>query len=196
MFKFEENGDSLNGTFKYISSKEANWQEIIKVTASSNSEDSWHTVTQPANFYSFTTQFRGDAQYIMYSLSKNIAINISSYSLRSSANPTNTIYHLKSWNLLGSNDCKHWRIIDEKKESSLMNQQFVLKNIKVQYSGVFRCFKLEQTGPGFTSEYGFGLNAFELFGTLYNKYIDPKCTFSQKHYSCNYLLLLILLVSN
>ena len=82
MFKFEANGDSLDGVFKYITSKEANWQEIIKVTASSFSPDSWHTVTYPAGVSSFVTNFRENPQYIMYSLRKNIAINISSYSMR------------------------------------------------------------------------------------------------------------------
>jgi hypothetical protein len=181
MFMFDPTDDPLSGVFSYIVSKESNWKDIIETTASSNSEISWHTVSKPSNVYSFTTELRGGPQNIKYSLGKSLALNITSYTMRNSANPPNGIAHLKSWDFLGSVDNRGWMVLDRNVNSSLMNGNYIVKNIKVQTSGIFRYFKLVQTGPGFTSEFGFYLNKIELFGTLYNHYSFNTCNQQNKY---------------
>ena len=172
--EFPESAGILNGTLRYFQRENTtNYNAIAKASSILKGRDPM-SLLQDTDHSSFITETSStQKQYVTIELKHSI-ISITSYSIRSPAHLANDYPHLKSWRFLGSIDKHTWDLLDEHNDTDVLNSPMSIHNFNcsLSYKGLYRFFRVQQTGVGFTGSYGFGINCFELFGTLYlSKYV-------------------------
>lgn len=97
--------------------------------------------------------FSGDSQYLANSPNdawvcfdfKDYSVNLSKYSIRSYKDGPNR-YHLKNWVIETSNDGEHWEVIDDRKNCSTLNGNYLVGTFDVKPNCFSRYIRLRQTG--------------------------------------------------
>ena len=182
--EFPESGGILNGTLRYFQRKNTTYFNAISKASSILEERDPLNFLQDTDKSSFITEtFEAEKQWVTIELKHSI-IAITSYSIRSAAHPVNDYPHLRSWRFLGSIDKNKWDLLDEQNNTDVLNGYTYCYNFNcsLNYKGLYRFFKVQQTDVGFTGVYGFGINCFELFGTLYPSNYVPlfkHCSFQR-----------------
>lgn len=76
---------------------------------------------------------------------KNYSVNLSKYSIRSYKDGPNQ-YHLKNWVIETSKDGEHWEVIDDRKNCSTLNGNYLVGTFDVKPNCFSRYIRLRQTG--------------------------------------------------
>lgn len=167
---YEENRE-FHGIIDYLrnNSKEDIYN-IIDITSSSirNSNEA----LSPRNAILFddkTKDFISDDledSWICFDF-KDHSVIPKSYTIRS-YNRSPSLHHPKSWVIEGSNDKENWVIIDEQRESGVLNRRdqihtFVIKN---QNSKDFRYLRMRQTTLNWVGNHQLCMGSIEFYGTL------------------------------
>ena len=75
-----------------------------------------------------------------------------------------------SWMLEGSMDNLTWTTLHSKYDSTDLNYAGAIKRYQVDVNGVFKYFKVSQTGPNSGRNHLLHLQRFDLFGSLCNEH--------------------------
>lgn len=103
-------------------------------------------------------------QWIMVDFNEQ-KICLTEYSIRSEGSSPGW-YHLKNWNVEGSNDNENWIILDSHENNSDLNSNNAIKTFFVQNREFFRYIRLKQIGINHRKTNHLCMSAIELFGIL------------------------------
>ena len=108
---------------------------------------------------------------------KHSLLSLSSYTFRSVYHEKDFYAHLRNWDIYGSIDGCEWELIDRRIDCSDINEFYVTADFEcnIKKDGVYRFFKIQQTGVGFSNGYGFGIRRIDLYGILHETDYVPKC---------------------
>lgn len=195
--EFSESTDIFDGVFRHFQN-ETSTSRNVQVKTSSCFEGRYPMKIFLKNSdSSFLTKTSTDTkQWLSFELKHHI-LSITSYSIKTPDHNKNEYPHLKSWRFLGSIDKAKWDVLDEQTNTDVLNIYATTRNFNcsLNYKGLYRFFKIQQTGLGFSNEYGFGINLFELFGTLYKVNHVPvfnNCTCKRKTVSLLWMMLFVI----
>ena len=95
-------------------------------------------------------------------------INITSYTLRSSQNGTNSCYHAKSWRIVGSNDRENWEVVDQQVNNSSLNGKYKQCRFECSRSDkYYRYIRYIQDDSWYLQrEHNIYLTCVEFFGSI------------------------------
>ena len=196
---FDISNGELNGVFKYYNTF-SNFDNNATAKASSlmDGRKVINAIKENNDVSFITDEYNSQTpQWASFELKKAI-LSITSYTIRSPVHDYNDWPHLRNWNLLGSIDGHKWDILDIQENSTELNGYITHNfNCSYNYGKLHRFFKIQQTGIGFTGRYGFGINRFELFGTLYEVGYVPKYRVSackRNSFIINSLLVIYLII--
>ena len=176
MLVFSPEYGEFNGSFNYFLTSFENHMDYLYAKASTNTETAQNAIYHPPEKNSYSSVVGSEPQSITFGYKYGYALYITSYTLRSSGAVSNSNGHLRSWNLLGSLDGVSWDVIDSQTNFELLNGALLYVNIPCK-ENLYKHFRINQTGVGFGSRYGFSLNKIDFFGILVSNY-RPKI------YSC------------
>ena len=164
--------DAFDGIINYLIKKSNNnIKDLIDITASSMIDNS--KTYSPYNVCLFDDNekyFESEDQsnsWICFDF-KDHKIIPSSYIIKSSKNQNNN--YPKTWILEGSNDKTNWKVLDEQKDCSHLNGQYLVHTFDIQAKVTlpFRYIRMKQTGPNWQENkyHYFVLGSMEFYGNL------------------------------
>ena len=184
---FPQNGPN-NGIVSLFIQNVPNYNDIIKVTSSTNQERAQSVLNPIDGDHSWGGVGEGE-QFIQFEFSESF-IDVVSYSITSTINDQGESYlHLKGWDFLGSRNGFDWYTLDTVRDSDELNCMTCTKYFECDHKGVYKFFKIVQKQLRDSKYNGFGIRKFEIFGTLYD---DPKiipikyCSQNVRHIKINY----------
>jgi hypothetical protein len=125
--------ESLDGIIACLTRKHCGHimdRDVISITASGVGDSQSHPLRNLADFENqtdFYTEVNPNS-WICYDF-KNMRINLTSYSIRTRRDCNG--YHLRSWILEGSIDCKSWIELDRHENDSSLNGQGAIATFKI-----------------------------------------------------------------
>ena len=198
---FPESNGIINGIMNYFQSENTTNYNVKVKTSSVQSDRKPINIVLQNNEASFITETSKNIKQNIIIELKHSILSTTSYTIRTASHHPDEYPHLRSWQFFGSIDKQKWELLDEHNDSQILNGQLLSINLNcsLNYKHLYRFYKIQQTGVGFTGVYGFGINYFDLFGTLYpSKYVPfyKFCTnrHMSKHTSNNLLLIILILI--
>lgn len=157
--------NEFDGLMNYLR-KNSNIKDEISITNSSygGGKDPFDLVKYEDKKCYYETSSNDSNSWICFEF-KNHKIIPSSYIIRSYYTDGN--WHLKSWNIEGSNDNTNWVILDKQQDNSLLNggnnvHLFPISN----NSQSFKYLRIHLTGQNWRNNYGLMMNSIEFYGKL------------------------------
>ena len=198
--KFPSINASLDGVINYVTKKyKADLNIYIRTSNSSHTtidSDKWGDSNALLDLGStsgtsscFCSEIEPFANVTIYFL-KHLVL-LKSYTITS--RPIGSIDMLKSWNIYGSNNNHNWTYIDSKGPTNDLVVSQTKKTYDVDKPGMFKYFRITQTGPNSSGNNYFLLGKIEFFGELFN--INNFCTSKQKLMTHSPFLYIITLIS-
>ncbi|OHS96431.1 hypothetical protein TRFO_37412 [Tritrichomonas foetus] len=168
-FEFSENeGNSLNGVFAYLSStiENGNIKEagLIDITSSSavTIGDLANIVDRDSEMYSYTSNDPDSWIQIDF---KNFRLTPTFYSIRTENNPSG-YDHMRSWVLEGSEDGHAWTELDRREENGVLNSASAIGHFSIQNSMIAKFLRVRQIGTNWAERNYLSMSNIEFFGNL------------------------------
>ncbi|KAK8897607.1 hypothetical protein M9Y10_015568 [Tritrichomonas musculus] len=102
----------------------------------------------------------------------NRKINLTSYTIRTAGNGTNSCYNPKSWRIVGSNDHDKWTILDHVENNAYLNGNYKQHHFECsQNYNYYRYIRYiqEDSWNSSSCKYSFCLTCIEMFGSILNQ---------------------------
>jgi hypothetical protein len=95
---------------------------------------------------------------------KDMRVTLTHYSVRSRRDGND--YHLRSWILEGSNDCKSWVEIDHHTNDSSLNSEGAIAIFPISSSSDYQYIRLRQIDVNSSGTHHLIVSAIEFYGIL------------------------------
>ena len=162
------NGNNFDGIFNYLKKKNnsnnIHDNGIINLTGSSVYQNMIpkNILENNNSLYFESNNIEND--YFLVEFKEN-KIMLNGYSINSSTNTGNT---LKSWKILGSNDCSNWDELDDQNnfiefKNKEISKYFQCKTQKIKF---YKFIKVQFTAPTWNDTWYISLGQLELFGNI------------------------------
>lgn len=162
----KEHHTFINGIFNHLNNiceGNAHLKGLIEITSNGDSFHNCYNIIDK-NFESFFYPYGGKDTYIQIDF-KKFKVSLASYSLKSMKNTTNKLIN---WEIVGSNDLKNWKQIDERHINEWGgNYNEASYTVDDNNQQMFRYFQLRLKGKDSSNENYIDLSSIEFFGTIY-----------------------------
>ncbi|KAK8838963.1 hypothetical protein M9Y10_032423 [Tritrichomonas musculus] len=158
--------EQFNGIFRYLQTH-SNIDDEVNITFSSKGCGDVKNLLQFDDLNNYFHTQSAPNSWICFEFKKHRVIP-THYTIRSEKSNGVNGYHLKSWNIEGSNDNQNWTPIDEEKDNGSLNGSNYVNTFAIQNNKDFKYIRLMLTGPDWfsTNDYTILLNSIEFYGQL------------------------------
>lgn len=160
--------DQMHGIIRYLSEKHGTnkliKQGIVKLKASSYPEQTEKVIDQ-SNATRWQSADEQNSWWMIDFCSKQV--RLTTYSIKTykvEAGPDG--WHMKSWEILASNDEVNWTKLDTKTDSTALNGAYKIGSFNIDNNEFYQYYKIQMVGRNHAGNYAMTLGGFEIYGDI------------------------------